>query len=196
MKTYKKKKNLIKNKTKKKIYNKGDFKSDTGMLTSVWGPSMWLYLHTMSFNYPIYPKPIDKKYYKNFILNLQYVLPCGHCRENFKKNLQSNPIQDCHMKNRDTFSRYVYSIHELVNKMLNKKSNLTYCQVRELYEHFRARCTSKSKIIKLKKTRKKKEKGCTEPLYGHKAKCILKIVPHEDKCKTLQVDKKCIKKRD
>ena len=25
--------------------------------------------------------------------------------------------------------------------MLNKKSNLTYCEVRENYEHFRSRCT-------------------------------------------------------
>ena len=199
MKTYKNKKKQLKNKTKKnktvkRVYTKNDFKSDTGMLTSVWGPSMWLFLHTMSFNYPINPKPLDKKNYKNFILNLQYTLPCGHCRENFKKNLKSNPIQQCHMKNRDTFSRYIYNLHELVNRLLGKKSNLTYCEVRELYEHFRARCTkNKPKMFKFNKTKKKKEKGCTEPLYGKKAKCILKIVPHEERSKTFQVDKQCIK---
>ena len=62
------------------------------------------------------------------------------------------------------------------------------------YENFRARCTHneiKSKIFKINKT--KKEKGCTEPLYGKKAKCIIKIVPQEDKCKTLSIDKKCLK---
>ena len=32
-------------------------------------------------------------------------------------------------------------------------------------------------------------------LYGKKAKCIIKIVPQEEKCKTLQIDKKCIKTR-
>ena len=42
----------------------------------------------------------------------------------------------------------------------------------------------------------KKEKGCTEPLYGKKSKCIIKIVPQEEKCKTMQIDKKCIKRRD
>ena len=46
-----------------------------------------------------------------------------------------------------------------------------------------------------KKKTLKKEKGCTEPLYGKKAKCIIKIVPQEEKCKTMQIDKQCIKTR-
>ena len=106
------------------------------------------------------------------------------------------------MKNRDTFSRYIYNLHELVNKMLHKKSNLSYCDVRERYEHFRSRCTDeKPKVYQLseyitKKTRKNNEKGCTEPLYGKKARCILKIVPQEEKGQTMQIDKKCIKTRD
>ena len=86
--------------------------------------------------------------------------------------------------------------------MLNKKSNLTYCDVRERYEHFRARCfEEKPKIFKyiknktIKKLKKKSEKGCTEPLYGKKSKCIIKIVPLEEKTRTFQMDKKCLKKR-
>ena len=55
------------------------------MLTSVWGPSMWHYLHTMSFNYPVKPTPEEKKHYKEFILSLQHVLPCKYCRINLKK---------------------------------------------------------------------------------------------------------------
>ena len=34
------------------------------------------------------------------------------------------------MKSRETFSKYIYDLHELVNKMLNKKSNLSYCDVK------------------------------------------------------------------
>jgi len=102
----------------------------------------------------------------------------------------------CDMENRDRFSRWVYKLHETVNKMLGKKSGLSYCDVRERYEHFRARCTDeKPKMFKFRKTRKK-EKGCTEPLYGKKAKCVIKIVPQEEKCKTMQIDEKCIKRRD
>ena len=190
-----------KNKTKKNIkkgkwiYSKKDYKSGDGMLTSVWGPSLWHYLHTMSFNYPIKPTKDDKKNYKEFIFNLKNVLPCKYCRINLKNNLKNLPLRNCDMKNRDTFSRYVYKLHELINKMLKKKSGLTYCQVRERYEHFRARCTmDKPKIAKVNKTRKK-EAGCTEPLYGKKSKCVIKIVPQEKKCKTFQINKKCLKVR-
>ena len=37
------------------------YNSKEGMLTSVWGPSLWHYLHTMSFNYPINPTEVQKK---------------------------------------------------------------------------------------------------------------------------------------
>jgi len=182
-------------KIKKRVFTKKQYNSGDGMLTSVWGPSMWHYLHTMSFNYPVEPSKENKHYYKEFIKNLQYTLPCKYCRINLKNNFKAHPIKECHMKDRESFSRYVYELHELVNKMLNKKSGLKYCDVRERYEHFRARCSNeKPKIFKFNKT-KKKEKGCTEPLYGKKAKCIIKIVPHEKKCKTLEIDNKCLKRK-
>ena len=200
--TYTRKKRNSHNKTKKLyVYKKSDYQSGDGMLTTVWGPAMWHYLHTMSFNYPVNPTPDDKKNYKDFILNLKNVLPCKYCRINLKNNLKKKPIQNCDMKNRNTFSRYVYDLHETVNKMLHKKSNLTYCDVRERYEHFRSRCTDENpKIFTFKRDktlkRKQKEKGCTEPLYGKKSKCVINIVPQEDKSATFQMDKKCVKTRD
>ena len=187
----------IKNKTKK-VFTKKHYNSGDGMLTTVWGPAIWHYLHTMSFNYPTNPSKEDKNNYKNFIYNLRNVLPCKYCRINLTNNLKKKPLQMCHMKNRETFSRYIYELHELVNKMLKKTSNLTYCDVRERYEHFRSRCTEEHpKIFKFKKIQtRKKEKGCTEPLYGKKSKCVINIVPQEDKTKTFQMDKKCIKTRE
>ena len=187
------------NKTKKHVFSKKDYKSGDGMLTSVWGPPMWHYLHTMSFNYPVNPTPENKKHYRDFIINLQYVLPCKYCRMNLTNNFKKKPLQMCNMASRDTFSRYVYELHEIVNKMLHKTSHLSYCEVRERYEHFRSRCTEeKPKIFNFKKTntRRKKEKGCTEPLYGKKSKCVISIVPQEDKTATLKIDKKCIKTRE
>ena len=169
------------------------------MMTSVWGPSMWHYLHTMSFNYPIHPTKEDKKNYMDFIKVLQHTLPCKHCRINLTTNLKSLPLTGKVMKNRESFSRYMYALHEHVNKMLGKKSGLSYCDVRERYEHFRSRCTSeKPKLFKVvkNKTRKKREKGCTEPLYGKKSKCVIKIVPQTERTETFQMDKKCLKTRD
>ena len=101
------------------------------------------------------------------------------------------------MKNRNSFSRYVYQLHERINKNLGKDSGLSYCDVRERYEHFRARCVEEPmKKFNFKKTSKNsKETGCTEPLYGKKSKCIIKIVPKEERCKTFQMDEKCKKTR-
>ena len=189
-------------KTRSRVFKKKDFVSGDGYLVSVWGPLQWTFLHIMSFNYPVDPTPEDKVHYRDYILSLQHVLPCKYCRINLKTNLKSLPLTMAQMKNRETFSRYVYELHELVNRMLKKKSNLTYCDVRERYEHFRARCTEEKPVIfkytknvKTKKNKKEKEKGCTEPLYGKKSKCIINIVPQEEKGASLQIDKKCIKSR-
>ena len=187
------------NKTKKRTFTKKDFNSGDGMVTKIWGPAQWHFLHTMSFNYPVNPTPKDKKHYRDYVLNLRYVLPCKYCRINLTNNLKKNPLQMCHMASRDTFSRYIYELHETVNKMLNKKSHLSYCDVRERYEHFRSRCTDEKQTVfkfKTTKTKRKKEKGCTEPLYGKKSKCVINIVPQEDKSATFNIDKKCIKTRD
>jgi hypothetical protein len=151
----------------------------------------------MSFNYPVYPTCDDKRNYRDFILNLQNVLPCGKCRKNLKENFKKLPLKMSHMDNRHKFSLYVYKLHELVNKMLGKTSGLSFEDVRERYEHFRSRCAKS--IEELKKEHeeaiKNNEKGCTEPLYGEKAKCILKIVPDNTKCNTFDIDEQCMKKK-
>jgi len=201
------------NKTQKNkdyiVYSTDDYNSNDGMLTSVWGPALWHYMHTMSFNYPIKPTSNDKKHYKEFILNLKNVLPCGKCRKNLVKNFKRLPLTNKDMESRDTFSKYIYDLHEIINIMLGKKSNLTYEDIRERYEHFRARCVKSFKSFKSLKSLKNKtakkvrfskkvsimnEKGCTVPLYGEKSKCIIKIVPHDIKCDTLQIDERCVKK--
>lgn len=196
--------NKLNKSTNSNVYTKKDYISSDGMLTSVWGPAMWHYLHIMSFNYPNNPTKEDKKYYKDFILNLVHVLPCKYCRTNLCNNLKELPITNSVMKNRNSFSRYVYKLHELVNLMLKKKSSLKYCDVRDRYEHFRARCTeepekvSRKVIHKNRKTLKNntKEKGCKTPLYGVKSKCIINIVPNTRKNKdSIEIDKKCIKHR-
>ena len=203
------------------VYADADFNSNDGMLTTVWGPGIWHYLHTMSFNYPVSPTPEDKQHYRDFVLQLQYVLPCGKCRKNLRKNFKRLPLTMDVMESRDTFSLYIYKLHEVVNKMLDKKSGLSYADVRERYEHFRARCVQPldklkssvgtaaisdkrtrkyrgnagAKRIKNTKHKRRTEKGCTEPLYGVKAKCVLSFVPQTDPTQPLQIDGRCVKRR-
>jgi len=176
-----------KNKTKKKIFDKNNYNSNNGFLTTIWGPPLWHCLHIISFNYPINPTQKEKQNYKNFILSVKHILPCNICRINFNKNLKELPLTSSVMKNRYTFSNYIYNLHEIVNKMLGKKSNLSYNDVRDRYENFRAHCNYREY--------KKKENGCINPLYGIKSKCILKIIPFTKNIETIQINNKCKKKR-
>jgi hypothetical protein len=203
------------------MYSNREFNSGDGMLTTVWGPSLWHSLHTISFNYPVEPTKDDKTHYRDFILKLCHVIPCKYCRMNLRNNFKSLPLKTSDMKSRDTFSRYIYNLHELVNKMLKKRSGLTYADVRKRYEHFRARCNSGSPkdvwskktinkharaTMKLSRKRTQKrngkgggnteKKGCTEPLYkGSKSRCVIKIVPQDSSEDTFQMDKKCEKEK-
>jgi hypothetical protein len=183
---------------KPNVYTNQEYNSADGMLTSVWGPSLWHFLHTLSFNYPINPTTKNKKDYKIFILSLRNILPCKYCRENLEKNLKDTHFNDSSLKNRESFSKFIYNLHNHINKMLGKKQYKPYEQVRDEYENFRSRCKVNKEIKhkgggSTKKTKNnKKEKGCVHSLYGVKSKCIVRIVPNKSKKKTFQIDKKCI----
>lgn len=171
-----------------KTFNDEDFNSNDGMLTYVWGPPLWHSLHTISFNYPVNPTREQKQQYYAFFTSLQWVLPCKYCRDNFKKNLETLPLDSYALSSRHTFSKWLYDMHNLVNKNLGKPITLTFDQVRNRYENFRARCIEENKPTKI-------EKGCTNPLYGKKARCILNIVPKGNQKDSIKIDKNTILKK-
>lgn len=179
------------------VFNKSDYNSANGMQSSVFGPPLWHTLHIMSFNYPVNPTNEQKKYYTNFLLSLENVLPCVYCRINFKKNLNKANFNPSVMKNRQTFSYFIYKLHNCVNKMLKKNINISYEEVRDRYEHFRSRCDEKEskKAIEKAQKEKKKEIGCDKSLYGKKSKCVLRIVPKSSQTKSFTVSKKCLNKK-
>jgi hypothetical protein len=175
----------------KHIFSDNEYNSNDGMLTYIWGPALWHSLHTISFNYPVKPTKEQQKDYLKFFTDIKNILPCKYCRDNYAKNLLENPITSNVLKNRETFSKWLYELHEKVNTNLGKKSNLTYDDVRDRYEHFRSRC-----LINPKEKPNGKEKGCTESLYGIRSKCIINIVPKETKTSSFKIDSKCkIKKK-
>ena len=144
---------------------------NNGFSSNIFGPPLWLFLHIISFNYPMNPTIDDKNNYRNFILNLQNVLPCKTCRENLTKNFKQLPLTMKDMESRETFSKYIYNLHNVINKMLHKRVHITYDEVKNKYEDYRAKCDVK------KKTVKNKHVGCVVPLHSkHKKKCIIKIV--------------------
>ena len=188
---------MMQSKTKKKpqaAYTRADFHSKNGFLTDVWGPSMWLVLHTISFNYPCDPTDEQKETYRAFFDALWRVLPCGKCRDNLCKNLKCTRYGPHVYASREALSRWVYRLHACVNKMLHKPNDYTYAEVRSRFENFRARCGGPAPRSSRRK-RKKKEDGCTRPLPGHlKSKCLLQIVP-KDECggkETMTIDRRCV----
>ncbi len=50
-----------------------------------WGKSGWIFLNSIALTY----EPINKEHYRQFILQLPYILPCKTCGENLKKNIHS-----------------------------------------------------------------------------------------------------------
>jgi len=166
-------------------FDESHYNSNDGMMTYTWGPAMWHSLHTMSFNYPVNPTKEQKQEYYAFFMSLQWVLPCKYCRDNYKENLKKLPLDTKALKNRDSLSRWVYHLHNLVNKNLDKPITLTYEQVRDRYEHFRSRCLTTEEITE------SKEKGCTQPLRGEKCKLVLNIVPKIENVETFNMDERC-----
>jgi len=131
--------------------------SKNGMQTKVWGPTGWVFLHCIAQNYPQDPTPEQKKYYFEFFKLVGNVLPCRYCRESYQEfiNQPDTTLNMDVMKNRTTFSRWLFDIHNKVNKKLGIKSCVTFKQVTLKYESFRSKCT-KSPVPK-------EIKGCTNP---------------------------------
>jgi len=172
------------------IFTGKDYNSHSGIMTSIWGPPAWHFLHCISFNYPVKPDKHQKKDYYNYVINMGKILPCKYCRENFKNNVKKSGFTYKSMENRETFSKAMYDLHENVNEMLGKKSNISYEDVKDRYELFRSRCIDQPDEIQIY------EKGCTEPVYkGKKSKCVLKIVPKTDKCESITINPQCMLKK-
>lgn len=97
---------------------------------SVWGPPAWLFLHSITFNYPDKPSQNDKKYYSIFFDSLKNVIPCPICRKHYSDNLIKIPIR---LDSRDELIRWLIDIHNSVNKS-NHKPTLSYESVYEKYD--------------------------------------------------------------
>jgi hypothetical protein len=178
------------------MWDKADFSSDSGMMTAIWGPALWHTLHTISFNYPAQPDARTQRRYHRFLRSLRHVLPCRHCRDNFRTNLREVGYGPHVLRSRESFSRFVFNLHNHVNTMLGKESHPSYQKVRSQYENFRSRCLQNPADASCTHGADKLEKGCTEPLYGKKSKCLIRIVPKESPHRTFAMDQACkVRKR-
>jgi formamidopyrimidine-DNA glycosylase len=79
------------------------------------------------------------------------------------------------MKSRVTLVRWLYSIHNKVNKKLNINTGPTLKQVWDKYESFRSKCTKSPEIVEKIKT------GCLDPLKGYRKKCVIDVIDVDEK---------------
>lgn len=68
-----------------------------------WGKCGWIFLNSIALTY----EPIHKEKYRQFILQLPYILPCKRCGENLKKNI---PNLDLALKSKDNFLKWLINI--------------------------------------------------------------------------------------
>lgn len=86
----------------------------------VWGPHYWFFLHTIAMTYPNHPNAITKKKYYEFIQTLPLFIPVEQMSSDFVKLLNTYPVQP-YLDNRESFIRWVWFIHNKINKKLEKE---------------------------------------------------------------------------
>ena len=96
----------------------------------LWGNSTWFFLHCSSFNYQKNPTKKDKKYYKLFLISLQYTLPCEFCRKHLTEYMKENPV-DCFLENKRKYIHYIIQLHNHVNKKFKNKTKITLKQAKK-----------------------------------------------------------------
>lgn len=132
-----------------------DYKNN-GLVTKLWGGPGWIFNHSITFGYPLHPTSEQKQYYREYFIALGNVLPCKFCRESYQKfiTMGDTALTDHDLENRETLTKWFYRVHNAVNNKLEIDYGVTYEDVIQKYESFRAKCGKPSPTIK----------GCIAPL--------------------------------
>ena len=120
--------------------------TDYGMTTKIWGPPTWFSLHMITFGFPADPLKYDRENnlvpgttqqrYKEFFERVGFVLPCISCRDSYYKHLEQLPID---VSNRQGLIKWLFQIHNIVNKSLGNKPHKNLDCVKTFYEQYRAK---------------------------------------------------------
>ena len=120
---------------------------NNGLITKIWGPPLWTALHSITFGYPINPTLEQQHSSKQFFYHLGDVMPCVHCRTSYKKFIEEqDTLLEQSLNNRESLVKWLYNIHNKVNRKLNMNYNLDYNTFIKKYENYRA----KSSFVKQK----------------------------------------------
>ena len=154
---------------------------DNGMMTKVWGPAGWLFLHSVTFGYPYAINPANpahsskKDEYYNFFYYLGNVMPCRYCRESYQqffKELDLSKFLDTRAK----LVEWLYILHNKVNTKLGVPAcNIpTFEELVNTYETYRAKCKPTTDEERMEN----QKKGCVTPADGTPRRSIVKVIPY------------------
>ncbi len=154
---------------------------DNGMMTKVWGPAGWLFLHCVTFGYPYILDPTNEKHagkpsdYYNFFYYLGKVMPCRYCRESYQEFFkQQDPASS--LGSRKDLAKWLYDLHNKVNHKLGVPAcNIpTFEELVNQYESYRAKC----KPTTQEEREANQKKGCVTPADGTPRRSVVKVVEY------------------
>jgi hypothetical protein len=160
---------------------------DNGLMTRLWGPSGWLFLHCVSFGYPYKIDPTNPEHrekqndYYRFFYYLGKVMPCKYCRDSYMEFFTTlSPMSK--LGSRKEFTKWLYDIHNLVNNKLGvpECEKPSFEEIEERYESFRASCAPLTETQRANNA----VKGCTVPADGISKRSVIKVVEYDKKPET------------
>lgn len=119
--------------------------NDIAIITKVWGPPIWFFLHSSAL---AYPKKINnnnpehiakKKSMFSFLSNLGNILPCPVCSVSYNNYIKQPELSIWeHLDYRADIVHFIYKIHEKVNDKLGvpKCERPTFKEVINFYNKY------------------------------------------------------------
>lgn len=116
------------------------------MNPAIWGPHAWIFLHSITLEYPLRPSEKDKENYLFFFKSLASVLPCADCRIHYQEYITKHPLENA-LESRDQIFKWLVDIHNMVNVSKGKRP-FSYCEVEKIYKDmYDKKCTRNVKNI-------------------------------------------------
>ena len=102
---------------------------------NIWGPGAWLFIHSITLNYPEKPSINEQMHMKNFIYSLSYLLPCEVCKYHYSKKIHKLNINNI-VKNKSDLINMFINIHNEVNLQSNKRTYLYNEAINEITQKY------------------------------------------------------------
>jgi len=130
------------------INDNNDNNDNQGLITKIWGESIWKSSHAITFFYPENPTQQDKENYKTYFEKLGYVLPCVYCREfyNMIINKGVTKLDDKIMQSRRTLTEWFYNVHEAVNKKQGIDYGVSYNDLEKRFDAYKIPCNHTNEV--------------------------------------------------